>query len=440
MGFKHRLSSQKELSSRRTKRATTVVEVDDSEEEIREPAPKRARSTKKKSNAGAKGQNWGLLAGIWPVDERPETLRDPEVVEGIDLNILLTLHTKWEDKKKREAGAGGGAVYKLDQIPPPKDIKACRDNGIDVLSEGRLERHPLGPISVVWAMMPQFREHIYRTIDLRPYGSDSQVPEATIGIVHDRRQLLKMEYFCKINANMSTRHLKVRTEHEVGGSSVSTTTMDWKEISSMKHVQDALINYEIINRLIWPLDFTGIVMLKLLNEYMYLPYGDEKGRVIAISAFFQRVSNANRKNTGRFGPPLDYKEQEEELKKVLRDKGMPDTRPNPFTTIPKVPADQKSLLALQSGISQNQGQGTSNRGGRGRGNRNNPQRPRLPTVQGPSGKYLCWHYNDSNCTRAKYQDGCKDPATGKEYSHHCMHQNLTTMAYCMARHPKHAHK
>ena len=288
-------------------------------------------------------------------------------------------------------------------------------------------------------MMPQFREHVYRTIDLRPYGSDSQIAEATIGIVHDRRILLKIEYFCNLNANLSSRHLKVRTEHEAGGTSVSTTSMDWKEVSSMKQVQDALINYEIVNRLIWPADFTGIVMLKLLNEYMYIPYGDDKTRVSAISSFFQRVSNANRKNCGRHSPPLDYKEQEEELQKVLRDLGLPDTRPNPFTSIPKVSPDQKSLAQLQNSLPQNQGQNSGgSRGGRGR---NSTPRTRLPAVKGPSGKFLCWHFNDGTCTRPKHQDGCRDPNNAsKEYSHHCAHQNPTTMAYCMARHPKHAHK
>ena len=324
----------------------------------------------------------------------------------------------------------------MDQMPPPQNVEACVDNGMDLLSVVRTYRYPIGDVAHLWAIMPQYRPHVYRTLDLRPHGIDAQIPEAVIGILHDRRILLKLCYFGKINANLATNHLKVRTEHEVGGSSVTTTELDWKELTSIRNVTDAIINFEVALRLVWPADFTGITMMKLLNDYRYCMFGDEKLSVSVIAQFFERVSNGNRKRAGRHLPPLDFKDQEEALQSTLRDRGLPDTRPSPFSTIPKITADQKALANLQSSLPQGKGQAKNSR----QRSQNQAPKPRLPAVQGPSGKYLCWHYNQKTCTRPKHQDGCQDQATSKEYSHHCMYQNPTTMVYCLARHPKQDHK
>ena len=259
--------------------------------------PTRSRA-KKAPTTSMVDKNWSLMAGLWPVEERPEALQDREMVNSMDLNTLLTFHTKYEEKRKREAGAGGGSIYKLDQMPPPQNVEACVDNGMDLLSVVRTYRYPIGDVAHLWAIMPQYRSHVYRTLDLRPHGIDAQIPEAVIGILHDRRILLKLCYFGKINANLATNHLKVRTEHEVGGSSVTTTELDWKELTSIRNVTDAIINFEVALRLVWPADFTRITMMKLLNNYRYCMFRDEKLSVSVIAQFFERVSNGNRKRAG----------------------------------------------------------------------------------------------------------------------------------------------
>ena len=160
------------------------------------------------------------------------------------MSLLLELHTKWEAQRKREAGAGWGAAYKLDSFPGPVSYEAMEDNHLDKIHPVRLERHHLGPRSVLWAMMPVWLAHTYRSIDLRPFGINSQVAEEAIGILHDRRIQLKLKYFTRVNAGISSRSLKIKTDHAVDGATTSTSLLDWKELVSMRAVSDALINLQ----------------------------------------------------------------------------------------------------------------------------------------------------------------------------------------------------
>ena len=348
------------------------------------------------------------------------------------MEMLLTFQSKWEEKMKRETGGGNSNVYKLDKVPTPVEFDACVDNGLDILCEARNLRHPVGKREDAWKNMPAVRVHVYKTLDLKPHGIEGQVAEEAIGILHDRRRQLRIILFAKINANIATSQLKVRTEHVAGGSSISTTELDWKSIGSIKMVTEAIVNYDIVNRLIWPIDFTGIVMLKLLNDYLMVAYGDEKLRIKVISEFFYRVSSENRMRPARFAPPLDYQEQEHVLKATLRDNCIDDARPSMTDSrIPRVGADQKALTNLQQNLTLASNRGNKSQGPRGQ------SRPKLATVKSPSGKFVCWLFNEGTCTRQQHQDGCKDQKTQKEFSHLCSYQNPQTQVYCMARHPKH---
>ena len=186
------------------------------------------------------------------------------------MSLLLELHTKWEAQRKREAGAGGGAAYKLDSFPGPVSYEAFEDNHFDKLHPARLERHPLGPRALLWKLMPVWRAHTYRSVDLRPFGINSQVAEEALGILHDRRIQLKLKYFTRVNASISSRSLKIKTDHAVDGATTSTSLLDWKELVSMRAVSDALINFQICNSLMWPCDFTGIVLMKVQGCILHL--------------------------------------------------------------------------------------------------------------------------------------------------------------------------
>ena len=352
---------------------------------------------------------------IWPENERPDgPLKDKEYVCGTPFSTLIELKKMLEERRKKEAGVGGGTVYKLDQLPPSKYWEAMTTDNYSKIHPAQGERHPLGPREEFWKLIPAWRQHMYRTLDLRPWGVDSQVADEAIAILHDRRQSNKLQYYGKINATISSRLLRMKTEHSSRDSSSTTSCeLDWKELLSMKSVWEALINFQIVNSLVWPADHTGILVIKLINEYHSFPDIDDKMSAAVICAFFERVSNHNRGKAVRSEPPLDYKELEEELKRTLRANGLRDSPPTLFDRIPKVSPDSKSLMDLQNSLPKKQGKGQA------QGQGGQPKQPRLVTVKGPTNKFICWNYNSGTCSRTRSQDGCTDNR-GKEFSHHCL--------------------
>ena len=356
------------------------------------------------------------------------------------MSLLLDLHAKWQEQRKKEAGAGGGRVYKLDSFPSPTSYEAFVDNNRDKIAPARLDRYPLSTPVELWFLMPVWRPHTYRSIDLRPWGLNSQVAEEAIAILHDRRQQWKLSWFARINATISSRQMKTKTDYTVDGATTSSTALDWKELTTTRCAQDALLSFQICLSLIWPLDLTGIILLKVLNDYHMLPHAPEKTRVLVITNLFDRISNTNTKRCVRREPPLNFKEISSELKVVLRDYGLSENPPTMFDAgfdgkIPKIGADQKSLNNLQASLPASNGP----RGGT-RKQAPGPSRRQLATVKAPSGNYVCYNWNGGNCQRQKTQDGCKDGA-GKEFAHICLATNATTGGYCLSRsHPRKDHR
>lgn len=353
------------------------------------------------------------------------------------MSLLLALHTKWEERRKKEAGAGGGSAYKLDSFPPPTTYEAMVDNHRDELNPARLDRYPPGSRAELWKQMPVWRAHTYRSIDLRPFGINSQVAEEAIGILHDRRIQLKLKYFTRYNATIGTRGLKTKTEHFADGGTSSTSNLDWKELGNMRAVQDALINFAICNALMWPLDLTGLVLMKVLNDYFMIPNAEERVRVLVITSVFERISNTNRKRTVVPEAPMDHREVEQELKAVLREYGLSELPATAFDDrIPRITPDQRSLVNLQASLPKSQSGGNKTNGKKAAV----PSKRQLATVKGPSGLYVCYNWNSGVCTRQRTADGCKDTASNKEFCHNCLHLNQATGLYCLLKHPRKDHR
>ena len=371
---------------------------------------------------------------IWPENERPDgPLKDQNYVCSTPFSTLIELKKMLEERRKKEAWVAGGSVYKLDQLPPSKTWEALTTDNYEKIHPAQGERHPLGTREAYWAIIPAWRQHMYRTLDLRPWGVDSQVPEEAIAILHDRRQKNKLQYYGKINATISSRLLRMKTEHSTSDSSSTTScVLDWKELVTMRNVWEALINFQIVNSLVWPADHTGILIIKLINEYHSFPDVEDKVKAGVICAFFERVSNHNREKAVRSKPPLDYKELEEELKRCLRANGLKDTPPTIYDRIPKVSPENRSLVNLQSSLPKAKGRGQPQGAIAG----GQPRQPRLVTVRGPSNKFISWNFNSGSCTRTKHQDGCTDNK-GKDFSHHCLGVKANG-SYCFS--PSHSKK
>ena len=351
---------------------------------------------------------------------------------------------------KRESGAASDCKYKVDTMPPRRNFAAGADDCNESTHEARYQRRPLCSEEKLWINVPYRLDHVYKNLDLSICGADSQISERTIGIMHDRTVPLHLKYFHRKNATVTWQPLVEERRRTKNDQVSSVVDYDWQEMDSMAHVQDAIINYAVVQGYLFPYDLSGLCLLKLYNLYGYLPYGNEKERVRMIADHFYRVSCANISRAARGRPPLDFTGQESVLKKVLQDESLPREPPS------KANSDRKSLDELceklfkgepseqgGSGQPRNQGKQQGRYGGQGRGQaqgRNQGQRQNNPAMgRTPDGKLLCFNYNDGQCTRAATKNGCVG-RNNREFLHFCNAWSQQKNALCLGPHPKSQHK
>ena len=74
---------------------------------------------------------WQLMLGIWPVEDWPEEMTRPEVVNALTFNQLITYKNHYEALVKKE-GKGDGVFGKDTEIPVRK-YAVAEDNCADKL-------------------------------------------------------------------------------------------------------------------------------------------------------------------------------------------------------------------------------------------------------------------------------------------------------------------
>lgn len=100
----------------------------------------------------------------------------------------------------KELAGMSGTVYKVDALPQRKEFEAGGDDCMTILHPARFLRRPLCEEKEIWKLIPSRREDIYKNLDLKPFGADSQISERTVGLMHDRRNPLQLKYFHRKNA------------------------------------------------------------------------------------------------------------------------------------------------------------------------------------------------------------------------------------------------
>lgn len=128
--------------------------------------------------------------------------------------------------------------------------------------------------------------------------------------MHDRGMDLKLAMFFHKNQDIAVRSGKWR---KIGdGREAMHESFDWKEPDSTQAVAEAVLNYTIALWRIWPEDWSGMVLLKILVRFKYLANAktSKKGQLNLLSmfvdAFFGRCAAAGREHK----PPPTWREGE----------------------------------------------------------------------------------------------------------------------------------
>jgi hypothetical protein len=161
-----------------------------------EPAPTRRYTIPRRAPEGG-SSTWDLALAVWPLEDRPDAMRDPSVVNGMNLQTLFAFKEHYEILQKKEGK--GETAFGSDRKLPTKHFPDQEDDATDKLHAVRFERGPVVEPGEYWDKMPLKRCPTFRHIALEHAGLAHQVNECVITRAHDRTLPLRLRMFARGN-------------------------------------------------------------------------------------------------------------------------------------------------------------------------------------------------------------------------------------------------
>ena len=151
--------------------------------------------------------------------------------------------------------------------------------------------------------MPAKRE-LFRHFPLAHLGMEGQVSKTTVLRMHNRRVSVSLGMLYKANAARDSR-----AESQV-----------LVEPTEVCYLQEAVLNYPVILNALWPLDYAGFVIMRVLVEAKWgeVVGENKKERVALVKKFFDDTVKDNSGRAVRDEPPLDYEEVKTKWVRVTR--------------------------------------------------------------------------------------------------------------------------
>ena len=111
-------------------------QTEDLQREVRtQQVPNNGMSVSPRQGGAGNVSTWTLMLRIWPLEDRPEEMLEPDVVNGLTFDQLMKYKKHYEALVKKE-GKGEG-VFGKDTAIPPKFFEAGEDNCADLLHPAR---------------------------------------------------------------------------------------------------------------------------------------------------------------------------------------------------------------------------------------------------------------------------------------------------------------
>ena len=200
---------------------------------------------------------WALMLRIWPLEDRPDEMKVPEVVNALSFDQLIKYKKHYEALVKRE-GKGEG-VFGKDSDIPAVFFEEGEDNCADLLHPARFQRLPVVERKKWWHLVPVKRTHTFRRLALVHAGAEGKVSECVIVRAHDRSLPLKLKMFFSNN----------RAQKCFGSSDSKEAAQDWDTPKALVDIQEAVLNYADVYADLWPEDDSPRVMSRVLVHYNF---------------------------------------------------------------------------------------------------------------------------------------------------------------------------
>ena len=380
---------------------------------------KSARSSK-----DCQMDNWTLLKEVWPVEQRPESLRSKRTFNATSMDTLTAVFKIHSEKQRVENEEGMADEIDKDGKYPTLSYEKASDNRVNIFHKASFVRAPLAEPAAYAEELPTKLKPVVRAIPLHFLGAQNAISLKTVEMMHNRCRAMKLKHFHSANMSVTSKG-KVEVTKSVGNEQKRSTEFDWESPVSLQNCYEALCNYKTVLGQLFPWDSTGNIMERVLVKYKYVSSAEELStRKNIIIDFFDAVMKSNAIRATNSAPYFNFDEMEAQLKDSMVRFGV-----QPMVPIPKVFPKQ--------GQSGNRGGQSGGQRGSGRGE-NRAKYP--PAAVG--GVLLCYNYNSlsgKRCSNLATKDGCKDN-TGKAFLHLCNKYVSEKGSYCFQKHPKSLHR
>ena len=230
------------------------------------------------------------MADFFPMDQRPDYLKNRNNLGNMTVGEAIQLKEKLDAKNAKEHL--GEEVFSKDGKPQSIRYKEQSDNSVSKFHPARFNRQPLTHPKNFYKHIPKKRETIVRNFPMDHLGLTGQVPDTVLGKMHNRTVKVTLDMFCKAT------HKDARGQSKAG------------KYSDQHQLRAGLINYCMALMQLWPNDYSGLVILKVLEDELWAGgvTSDDKKKAEIVTEFFNAVVEDNCGKAVHDSYPLVYEQ------------------------------------------------------------------------------------------------------------------------------------
>ena len=368
-----------------------------------------------------------MLQVLWPIHQRPATLRDKETVDSFKLEDLLALYKFSKESEKAEKDESEDTSLK-EGVQPTVVYKEVKDDRQKFLAPASFIRLPIKKYRYWYKNVPVKRRPFIKPADLAFTGTCNCVTDITLKRMHNRQNAMQIKHFYRGNLNVLTKKTEVKTVTESGQVETSFD-FAWTNPTNIHQLQEAIITYACCLHPLYPTDPTGLIMFRILITFRWLAHVEQQNLAKIIIAFIKDVLWQNTSRAVNHEVMLSYEEQMKVMKTML---SVNNVRPD----IPI--GDAKSYAHAPAA---NRQRDTVDRQ-KPKAAKNTDKRQ--ASFKSKTGAVLgvCYGYNDSGsrpCANPAFGEGCKR-SDGQMFAHVCNVWVQYQDKHCLGKHPRKQHR
>ena len=188
-------------------------------------------------------------------------MKEEATVNGLSMQWIDAFYSTYLKQESANNAVGDAYSGSQETTIPLVMFESSGDNCVDTSHKARALRFPTSLISTWWSKITPVKvEPVVTSINLAELGASNSVSLKTIESCHDNRIALHLKHFFDGNLTSAVRF---RGETGVG------PDQDWLEVGSLQEIQDALSNWSVISFLLNPMNFTCILVWRILVKYRW---------------------------------------------------------------------------------------------------------------------------------------------------------------------------